>query len=232
MDVLRGPRHVVIQAEAGHLDLSTPPRADGYRRLATALQTWGSLLKYPVDDRFWYVIGCARRLDTAHRQLERVREGLDAATEARARRRRNLEWIDESLAVLGDAELSMIALYRALKMASELEGTLGPSLKRTFPTRLSERRVSIKELRDAYEHIEHRAIGKISLKGPPGDWRAHGAFSRAGEELQRTRRIRYRKWSIGIYSPATALCIDLRDWLRGTWMEMCGEEWTRRQPVP
>jgi hypothetical protein len=190
------PRHVVVQAEGARLDLSPQPRPDGYRRLATALQTWGGLLNYPVDHRFWYVIGTARRLDTAHRQLEAVRTGLDAVAQARAGRSLNLDWIDERIAIVGDAQLAIITLSRALDAASALETNLHVQLRKKFPPRLAKRQTTLVHLRDSYEHFEHRAMGKTGRTMPPGDRRAWKAFSRAGEELEETRRMRYRRWSM------------------------------------
>jgi hypothetical protein len=185
---------------------------------------WGGIVGYPRDDEnFWYVISCARRLDTAHRQLERVREGLDLIAEARARGRSKADWIDDRIAILGDVELAMVALFRALDQGARLENSLDVKLRHPFPKRLSDRLGAIKELRNAYEHIDHRALGKLSRQAPTGNRRAHAAFSHAGEELEVTRTIRYRRWSLGIDAPATGLCVALRRWLRLTWLEICRE---------
>jgi hypothetical protein len=76
------------------------------KEVAAALQAWGNLTGYSGPrEHLWLVLTAARRLDTAHRQIERVREGLDHLKEPRANPMRRA---DATLAVLGDAQLAMI----------------------------------------------------------------------------------------------------------------------------
>jgi hypothetical protein len=105
--------NVTLFVEAATLDLSPLPDPDGYRELAGPMQAWAGLLEIERDARFWYVIGCARRLDTAHRQFRRVGQDLDTLARPMAGRRPQ-DRLYERIAILGDAQLAVVALHRAL----------------------------------------------------------------------------------------------------------------------
>ena len=63
---------------SGHLRIESPPRADGYRPICDPLWVWSALTGgAPIEETRLVVYAAARRLDSAHLQIERVREALD-----------------------------------------------------------------------------------------------------------------------------------------------------------
>ena len=77
------------------------------------------MLGRPPGEQWRLVLSAARRLDAGHQQIERVREGVDSmpAMGSPAGRRRLYE-------VLGDAEMAIIAINRALDIAASLTGAI------------------------------------------------------------------------------------------------------------
>lgn len=186
--------------------------------MAVALQAWGGLTSYSGSkELFWVVMAAARRLDTAHRQLERVREGIDKL-ETQPRRVR-LREMEDVFTILGDAQLAVIALYRAAVTAQTIE-SLAPQLRARFPAVVRRRINALEQLRNAYEHVEDRAQGFVA-RGQMDKEKAWKAMSVLGEELRGSRKIRYRRWSIGVDKPATEMCVALRSYIRAAWLELC-----------
>jgi hypothetical protein len=89
-----------------------------------------------------------------------------------------------------------------------------------FPVLVKNRMAGLKELRDAYEHADDRALGLISRKvqDPDKAWKSIAIF---GKALIEKRQIRYRRWSLGIDRPATDIAISIRRFLRNAWIELC-----------
>lgn len=214
----------VVHVGTVSLDLSPPQRPDGYRELAVALQAWGNLTGYRGPrEHLWLVLTAARRLDTAHRQIERVREGFGQLKEIKPNPMRRME---ETLAVLGDAQLAMIALYRAASAAERIT----PYVTVPFPALVKQRMEGLKQLRDAFEHADDRALGYVSRreKDPEKAWKSMVVF---GKALIGTREIRYRKWSLGIDKPATGIFLSLRRFIRKAWLELCHADFESRHQL-
>lgn|GEM_PF-5135188 len=112
-----------------HADLRAAPRPDGYRPIAEMLWVWTAFAGPPADEAWRYVLSTARRLDTAHRQLERVREAVDDASSMVAGATGTSPASREPLfAALGETELFLVGLYRALRMAADIEKHFGIDL--------------------------------------------------------------------------------------------------------
>ena len=140
---------------AAKMSLAAPAASDGYRPIAESLAMWALLMGSPPEDQFRLVLAAARRLDTAHRQLQRVREGLAAehlGVGSPLGRRQILE-------VVGDAETAMVALNKALRIALTIPGSFRVNVG--VPREISQRAGFVERMRDHYEHIEARAVGKI-----------------------------------------------------------------------
>jgi hypothetical protein len=207
------PEQVIRMTEP--LRLGEEPRPDGYEPLGLGLMVYAGASGFPYEEDFWYLISASRRLDTAHHMFERVREGIDSGTA------RNMGGL---FAILGDVELAMIALYRAVDMAYRAGTKL--NVKTRWPQNVKRKQKAIEELRDAYEHIDERALGKIS-KRRVDKKQAHTIFDNVyrkgkslGEGLIKDRKLTYRQWSLGIDDEATDLFKSLRDYLRDAGVEV------------
>ena len=186
----------------------------GYRDIVDPMGTFGLLGASPTPEQWRYVLSAARRLDTAHRQFERVRAGLDelAETEGNVQQRRT-SWI-----IVGDAELAIIALHRSIAMSDDLRDKF--QLRVNWPDELKGGRKTLGELRDAYEHIDERAQGFIK-KGRSKRHETETAFTAFQfRSLFAERRLRYDKWSVGIDDEIDELIAITRQYLLQVWAEL------------
>lgn len=102
--------------------------------MAVALQAWGGLTGYSGSkELFWVVMAAARRLDTAHRQLERVREGIDKL-ETQPRRVRLREMEDVFTTLETPSSPSLLSTGRPLlrRRLSHLRPNLGLAFQPWF----------------------------------------------------------------------------------------------------
>lgn len=90
-----------------------------------------------------------------------------------------------------------------------------------FPNLVQGKRETVKRPRDAFEHIDERAHGRIE-GGAHDVAEAHTVFTNNwyGVALADTREIAYRGWKLGIDGEATELLVALRTYLRAVWSEV------------
>jgi hypothetical protein len=197
------PAHTI--RVSGGIDVSSPPRADGYQPLAVGLMIWAGIAGFPRDERFWFMASAARRLDMAHQLFEKVRQEIDTYNPHGAD-------IEHLFSIIGIAEMAVIATFRAMEMASDVRKKMG--VKLTLPVAVQNMRETISELRHAYEHIDARALGEINNKRAVDKAKAHTVFTYDGGSLIKMRRLSYARWSLGIDSEATSLLKEIRAYLR------------------
>lgn len=202
-----------------HMDLRAAPRPDGYRPITEMLWVWPTFAGPPSDAAWRYVLSIARRLDTAHRQLERLRTATDYASRLlRGATGTDPASREAAFAASGEAELFVIGLYRALRMAADLKELFTLTAQR--PPDLGQRIRDVKELRDAFEHIDDRAFQRRRRK--------HDAAALTVFEFQpflfRQRKLRYHQSSLGIDAEATELMIATRDYVVQAWIELCSRD--------
>jgi hypothetical protein len=211
LEAMRDPDH--DEPVPAYLEIKAtiecPPRSDGYRPIADPVFVWGRTLGMPPLAEYRLVLAAARRLDSGHLQLERVREGIATAPPmgSPAGRWRLHE-------VVGDAELTIIALDKSLDIIlKKLTGSARVS--QPIPAIIRSKQPLMGRLRDHYEHIEERALGKIRGKN---DRQAEGAWELSS--LFSERKFTDGIDSLGIDEEATALCLASRSYLLGAWSQL------------
>ncbi len=189
----------VIQGEA---------RGDGYRPICDALWVWASMLGFPPLAEWRLISSGARRLDSAQLQIERVRHGIETAPPegSIAHRERAHE-------VIGDAELAVIALDKALDIIVSLPGRY--RLSGAVPPIVTAKRQLIADLRDHYSHIEERAFGKVKERPDPKAKEAWDFVS-----LLVDRRFTDGHVTLGLDTEATELCVAARGYLLNAWTQL------------
>jgi hypothetical protein len=203
---------VTISA-SGHLRIESPPRADGYRPICDPLWVWSALTGgAPIEETRLVVYAAARRLDSAHLQIERVREALDrlAADDPPLGSPAGRAVAHQAI---GDAEMAIWALDTALRIAVKLTDRYG--LNTAVPQLIAAAQPRVKSLRDHYSHINERALGLVF--GEP-DLRAERAWGHTS--VVDARQYTDGEWSLGIDADATQLCIAVRDYLVAAWLEI------------
>ena len=209
-----------LSVELEAIDERMPAGEDGYRPLAEPLWTW---LYFPGDRREdfdagrRYLIAAARRLDTAHLALTRVRDGIHKLDEAKL----GYEKMRVIHQVIGDVETMVIALSRAVGMTRELPSHFDVLVEVSGD--LVELGTRLKEIRDAYEHIDERARGRIRSQPDPEALTVFDYETLLGEGT-----VRYRDARVSLAEEIPQLINGCRDLLKQAASKLA-EEPTREE---
>lgn len=176
---------------------------DGYKTITNTIWTWLTLFGDKPEEDVRFLIATARRLDASHRMLRLIRANLSelGKTEA-AIPKRNLIY-----EVIGIVEMAVVTMNRALDMTSQLGAQLGVSTP--LPVRIAGKLPVLREIRNAYEHIEDRARGLVRGKPHPD---ALSIFN--FERLFKEHVVAYGSSELNLESEATDLLVDARHYLR------------------
>ena len=190
-----------IEVSLDDVDNRSPQLQTGYKPVANTIWTWFQVFGWPREDLFRYLFATSRRLDTAHAlcwaasQECRTPEDEPFLT-SRAR------WFE----ALGYAELACIALNRGITMAVECPNKFGIEMETPKP--IEDMLPTSKAIRDAFEHIDERAIGKVRKKH---DLELLSIFSQP--DLVSDGVIRYKNHSLCLGKEAIGALIIARQFV-------------------
>ncbi|MET0304869.1 MAG: hypothetical protein ABW196_01410 [Solirubrobacterales bacterium] len=213
-EVSEAPKPAVIEIRG---KVQQPPRSDGYRPITDPQWVWGQMLGVPSREAWRTFWSAARRLDTGHRQIERIREAIEDLPPLGSPAGRQA-----AHEVIGDAELAIWALDKALDIAVGIQGRY--RIPGTFPAIIKEKRPLVAALRDHWSHIDERALGKVMERDDPT---AENAFEYVA--IISRREFTDGTDSLGIDEESTDLCIATRDYLVRAWGEITAEAHNKRQ---
>lgn len=152
-----------VVAELDHIDDLEAPSASGYVPLAPVLWTWLAIgQKGDQSERTRYLLAAARRLDTANlllMEVEQRRDDLEREELAGPALRRS------SFELVGAVELAIVALGRALDMVVKAHVAIRSPV--AVPEKVLSSLSAVTAIRNAYEHIEDRALGTVHGKPNP-----------------------------------------------------------------
>ena len=150
------PGGLVINSD--EIDALSPKGYGGYAPVANTVWTWYSIVGEQVGF-FVYFFALARRLDAAHAAWElAIRERDNARSEGAIGQRIGF------FRALSEAEVAVIALHRAIDMLLQFNNDVF-HLGLEIPDSLRKLEPIVKAMRDAFEHIDDRAQGKINQRG-------------------------------------------------------------------
>jgi hypothetical protein len=148
-----------IALELEWIDRQFPVGDDGYAPLTNVVWTWMNIGVAPNSDVLSrYALAAARRLDTAHRHFTIFSDDLnqlDPELPGPMMRQRIFQ-------IMGEIEVFVIALSRAVDMATDINSLDGVSVP--IPKSIVDAKKVLTKFRDAYEHIEDRAKGLVRSK--------------------------------------------------------------------
>ena len=161
MNVRAGEQLIIrvggLVISSDEIDALNPKGYGGYAPVANTVWTWYSIVGERVGF-FLYLYALARRLDAAHAAWElAMREREDARGEGAIVQRIGF------FRALSEAEVTIIALHRAMKMLLQFDGVFPLGLE--IPDSIRKLEPMVKDMRDAFEHIDERALGKINIRG-------------------------------------------------------------------
>jgi hypothetical protein len=157
--------------------------------LAPVLEVWLRVGSPPPTRAFFFILAAARRLDAALRLLTGVTSSVDQFWSVIEENRLGAELQMAKTAAVGDLEVCVVALGRAADMADKVGEQFGVSA--AFDEQSRSTLIALKEIRNAYEHVEDRALGQV--RGTP-DPDAHSMFDH--RPLFGDRRIQYGGHSV------------------------------------
>jgi hypothetical protein len=152
-------RPLALRFTIADADRQTVPEPDGYRPITNTIWTWLSF-GAPTDVRiFRYLLACARRLDGTRVllvEVARVMEGVNGNfTAVRA----------QLFRALSTAEILIVALGRTVDLLVGLGKSF--SIPVPLPTTLDSKKDIVRERRNAFEHIDDRALGQVRGRPHP-----------------------------------------------------------------
>jgi hypothetical protein len=129
----------------------------GYVPLTPVLFTWMRFGTSHSEDKQRYLLSAARRLDRAQTLFERVGELRHELQQsppegAPAVRRAVFD-------LVGTTELALVALSRAIDMCVKAPAVIETTI--SVPPTITNLRDCVVQIRDAYEHIDERAVGEV-----------------------------------------------------------------------
>jgi hypothetical protein len=186
-----------VQISLRDLDRGNQPGSDGYAPVANTLWTW-LVFGAPPDPAFFrFLFAAARRLDTAHSLCVDVLGALTDRPEPFIKARQRL------FAALGLAELMCAALGRGIDMLRSVPSQF--SVPMTLPETVTTFFPALREIRNAFEHIEDSALGKVHGR-PPAE--ALSIFDQ--RDLISSGVLRYASHSLDLRSEVLPMLVDSR----------------------
>lgn len=208
---VRPGESVTIEAGAMSLDLAAIDAKEAslyedtscYVPLTPVLGAWFAIGNSHDPAKVRYILAAARRLDAAQSLLDRVGElrvmiSSDGLTAGQRRR--------HALDLVRTIEIAVVAIGRVSHMIQKARTTA--SIATAISSRLNDSHAAIKEIRDAYEHIEERAVGKVFRTTSPT---ALEIFDYG--ELLLNHKIVYGSHSLDLVNELPQWIIDARKFL-------------------
>lgn len=148
-------------AELDHIDDLQEATESGHVPITPVLATWFSIGS-PDPGTVRYLLAAGRRLDTANQRLIEIehcrtmltREGI-AGPEIRT----------NFFELLGAVESAIIALGRVVDMVTRANELIGCPV--AVPDSIAAAAPAVTAIRNAYEHIEDRAVGRVQHRPHP-----------------------------------------------------------------
>jgi hypothetical protein len=186
-----------VRVSLRDVDREGQPGPDGYSPVSNTLWTWLFFGAPPDPTIFRFLFAAARRLDTAHSLCANVLDALTDRPEPFIKARQRL------FGALGLAELMCVALGRAIDMLRDIPSQFGMQV--TLHNSISTLSPALLEIRNAFEHIEDRALGNVRGKPHPD---ALSIFDQ--RDFVASGVLRYASYSLDMKSDVLPMLIESR----------------------
>ena len=178
------------------------PGPDGYAPVANTVWTWYHIVPRHVGF-FLFFFSLARRADAAHALWTAAIEARDEARKESGTSRRHA-----AFKALATTEMTVIALHRCFEMMYGLVDKFCPGLP--IPASVNTIRPAIKEMRDAFEHIDDRAQSRINQRGTVHP-DALTIFNQPG--FVHSSVLRYKAHALNLETEVIAALLDAREFI-------------------
>lgn len=210
-----------IEISIEHIDSCSKPGSDGYAPITNTIWTWMYVSGTANPDQFRFLLAAARRLDASHLVFCNLQERLSQLST------KGLGLIGQRelvYSIVGMVEILIISLNRSLQMLSQLQSRFGMSTP--IPKSIDDKLKDVKSIRDAYEHIEDRALGKVHGNPHPD---ALSVFD--NRDFFSNGKVTYSSHSIDIRQELPQLFLEARSYIYNVAVEICGPAMVHRQSI-
>ena len=139
--------------DSDEIDSRSPKGRGGYAPVADTIWTWYRIVGAKDQNLLMMLLAAARRLDATHVFWSTTMDALDESAA--------LEGIEKRTTIfraLSMAEVTVISLSRAVSMLYRLEEKFSLGLQ--MPQEIGSFRDTLRQMRNAFEHIDDRAMGE------------------------------------------------------------------------
>ena len=177
-----------------------PVGLSGYRPIANTVWAWHQFGTEQLGF-FLFIFALARRTDAAHSLWATAIQARDTAREEQG----SISARQAHFAALGAAEMTIIALGRCYRMVDGLIEKFCPGL--SVPNSVAETSAVVKAMRDAFEHIDERAVGKVKI----GELHPEALTIFDQSDFVASSILRYRQHQLNFESRVIQALVDCRE---------------------
>ena len=208
-----------VKATIQDIDHVNIPDSHGYAVIANTVWTWLQIGPSPDPKVFEYLFAAARRLDSAHALCVSAMSEFD----------NNPDWLstknrERVFRALGYSELMCIALNRADMMIKYIVAKW--SVATTVPAEVDTILPALTAIRNAFEHIDERAMGKARHEQETD---ALSIFNQI--EFVTSGILRYADYSLDLRSQVIPALIASRKFIFDVAIKMGGDAKTVNVPI-
>ena len=194
------PGSLVIDSR--ELDAQSAKGLGGYAPVANTVWTWYRIVGEEVSF-FVFFFAFARRIDAAHALW-----ALAIQERERAKEEGTISQRTGFLNSLGAAEVAIIALHRSFTMVSSLIDRFRLELE--VPQGVGKIRKAVREMRNAFEHIDERAEGRIG-RSKEFDPEALTIFDQP--DFIESAIISYKEYSLNFEEEVLSALLECREFI-------------------
>ena len=198
-----------VEISISHVDQRAQRDADGFAPISNTLWTWLAIGSPVSMQVFHHLLATGRRLDGTHSLLVDVIRRMESLSGGFIHRRQ------QAFEAFALAEVLVVALGRTADLAERLRITFKVST--TLPDQLSSKIGPIRDLRNAFEHIEDRAMGQVRGNPHPD---AYSVFDQ--REFAANGVLSYGARRISLRNDVAPLLLDIRKYLLEVAIEFAG----------
>jgi hypothetical protein len=201
------PNSILISIQ--DIDRHATPGPDGYAPITNTIWTWLSIGNPTGPQLFQYLLAAARRLDGTHdllMQISSIMTGLHGGF---------LGLRGQIFRAISLAEILVVGLGRTVDMLDGLQQHF--AITSPLPGSIDSRKAGVRQIRNAFEHIEDRALGQVNGR-PHQD--ALTIFQQRDFVAQ--GKLTYASHSLDLKTELPQMLVDARNYIYSVAIEVAG----------
>jgi len=199
-------------------DRPSKPEPDGYRPITNTIWTWLRVRPVPSDHLLRYLLASARRLDGTHVLFAETTRFMNDLSGGFIALR------GQFFQALSAAEILVVALGRSIDLLEGFERHFSVGIP--LPMTIASRMESIRPLRNAFEHIDDRALGQVRGRS---HYDALTVFDQ--QSFLRESKLTYAGHSLNIKEDVIQMLMEARQYLRDVTVQLTEDAIQLNSPI-